>query len=140
MRGPRWKSIPGRVRDKEREIEDIRARMDDLHEFYLRLGSLELINTKEKAKHQWSAIKLIAMVDSIETIHRVEVFEDGLTVLCFGTSMQDYDGSYKSIDQLPKWMQDKLHVLAMMDYKPPTKTVEGIGRRISRDVFWVVGE
>lgn len=101
---------------------------------------MELINTKEKAKYQQSAIKLIAMVDSIETIHRVEVFEGGLTVLCFGTSMQNYDGLYQSIDQLPKWMQDKLHVLAMMDYKPPTKTVEGIGRRISVDVFWVIGE
>lgn len=117
----------------------MKARMAQMHDLYY--GSIaEDITTKEEAHRLGEYVQIMAMVDSIETIHRVEVFEDGLTVLCFGTSMQDYDGMYQSIDQLPKWMQDKLHVLAMMDYKPPTKTVEGIGRRISRDVFWVIGE
>ena len=80
------------------------------------------------------------MVDALEKIYRVEVFDDKLIVLSFGMEMEDLDGSYKSIDELPQWMRDRLHVLSMMDYKPPTTTVKGVGRRISREVFWVVSE
>lgn len=103
-----------------------------------RFAYLELINSKDSAKHQASAIKLIAMVNALEKIHRVEVFENGLTVLCLGLDVASYEGYYSRIEDLPEWMQRKLHALSMMDYNPPTKTVEGVGRRISRDVFWVV--
>jgi hypothetical protein len=98
------------------------------------------INTKKEAKRLERYAINIAMVDALEKIYRVEVFEDGLTVLSFGVEMADLDGSYKSIDELPQWMRDRLHVLSMMDYKPPTATVKGVGRRISREVFWVVCE
>ena len=100
----------------------------------------ESIRTKEAAELYEGYATTIAMVDALEKIYRVEVFEDGLTVLSFGVEMADLDGRYKSIDELPQWMRDRLHVLSMMDYKPPTTTVKDVGRRISREVFWVVCE
>jgi hypothetical protein len=96
------------------------------------------IKSKEDVELYEKYATAIAMVDALEKIYRVEVFEDGLTVLSFGIEMADLDGRYKSIDELPQWMRDRLHVLSMMDYKPPTTTVKDVGRRISREVFWVV--
>jgi hypothetical protein len=98
------------------------------------------IKSKEDAERYEKYATTIAMVDALEKIYRVEVFDDKLIVLSFGMEMEDLDGSYKSIDELPQWMRDRLHVLSMMDYKPPTTTVKGVGRRISREVFWVVSE
>lgn len=48
------------------------------------------------------------------------------------------DGVYQSTDDLPEWMQERLAVLMVMRHEPPTTEVEGVGRRISRDVFWVL--
>jgi hypothetical protein len=111
----------------------------ELHQHYMTVMTKE-INTKEEAKRLERYAIDIAMVDALEKIYRVEVFDDKLIVLSFGMEMEDLDGSYKSIDELPQWMRDRLHVLSMMDYKPPTTTVKGVGRRISREVFWVVSE
>jgi hypothetical protein len=108
-----------------------------MHDLYY--GSMaEEIETKEEANRLGEYVQNMAMVNALEKIHRVEVSEDGLTVVCLGLNVTPHDGTYSRIEDLPEWMQQKLHVLTMMDYKPPTKTVEGIGRRISRDVFWVV--
>jgi len=109
----------------------------ELHRSWLSRYATE-IKSKEDAELYEKYATTIAMVDALEKIYRVEVFEDGLTVLSFGMEMEDLDGSYKSIDELPQWMRDRLHVLSMMDYKPPTTTVKDVGRRISREVFWVV--
>jgi hypothetical protein len=48
-----------------------------------------------------------------------------------------HDGHYINVDVLPKWVQERLAVLMMMNYTPPTEEVESVGRRISRDVYWV---
>ncbi len=116
---------------------EMKARVARMHDLYY--GSMaEDVTTKEDAYRLEIYVQDIAMVNALEKIHRVEVFEDGLTVLCLGLEVTSHDGTYSKIEDLPEWMRKKLHVLSMMDYKPPTKTVEGIGRRISRDVFWVV--
>lgn len=47
------------------------------------------------------------------------------------------DGTYNSVEDLPQWMQDKLAVLAIMSFEPPTSHVKDVGQRISRFVFWV---
>lgn len=46
-------------------------------------------------------------------------------------------GYYGSPDELPEWVQNKLAVLMTVDSTPPTQPVEGVGQRISRNVFWV---
>lgn len=71
-------------------------------------------------------------------IYRVSICPDGVDVVCFGLGIDTiHDGHYINADVLPKWVQERLAVLMMMSYAPPTEEVEGVGRRISRDVYWV---
>ena len=73
-----------------------------------------------------------------DSIYRVSVCPDGVDVVCFGMGVDTiHDGHYINVDVLPKWVQERLAVLMMMTYTPPTEEVEGVGRRISRDVYWV---
>jgi hypothetical protein len=60
-------------------------------------------------------------------------------VTCVGLEKVDAqaEGVYRSTNLLPDWMQEKLAVLTMMSAEPPTKIVEGIGRRIDHDRYWV---
>jgi hypothetical protein len=44
---------------------------------------------------------------------------------------------YATADSLPEWLQRKVSVLMGVDYNIPTEPIPGIGRRISRHVFWV---
>jgi hypothetical protein len=73
-----------------------------------------------------------------DSIYRVSVCTDGVDVVCFGMGVDTiHDGHYINVDVLPKWVQERLAVLMMMNYTPPTEEVESVGRRISRDVYWV---
>jgi hypothetical protein len=73
-----------------------------------------------------------------DNIYRVSICTDGVDVVCFGLGIDTvHDGHYINADVLPKWVQERLAVLMMMTYTPPTEEVEGVGRRISRDVYWV---
>ena len=75
---------------------------------------------------------------SDDSIYRVSVCPDGVDVVCFGMGVDSiHDGHYINSDVLPKWVQERLAVLMMMTSTPPTEEVEGVGRRISRDVYWV---
>jgi hypothetical protein len=75
---------------------------------------------------------------SDDNIYRVSVCTDGVDVVCFGMGVDTiHDGHYINVDVLPKWVQERLAVLMMMTSTPPTEEVEGVGRRISRDVYWV---
>ena len=44
---------------------------------------------------------------------------------------------YASVAELPKWAQERVAVLMLCDPTPPTQDVDGVGRRIDRDVYWV---
>lgn len=61
----------------------------------------------------------------------VDCFEE---VNCVDKTISGY---YGSPDELPEWVQNKLAVLMTVDSTPPTQPVEGVGQRISRNVFWV---
>lgn len=77
-------------------------------------------------------------VISDDCIYRVSICPDGVDVICFGMGVDTvHDGHYINADVLPKWVQERLAVLMMMSYAPPTEEVEGVGRRISRNVYWV---
>lgn len=80
-------------------------------------------------------------------VYRIQVVpgKDGgrvYNVVCFGVVFIDrwaeWEGKYNSFDALPSWMQERLAVLNMLSYIPPTETIPGVGRRISEYVFWVV--
>lgn len=44
------------------------------------------------------------------------------------------------VNDLSKDVQEKLAVLLMRSYDPPTELIEGVGRRIDKNVFWVFVE
>jgi hypothetical protein len=76
-----------------------------------------------------------------DNVYRVHVASDTgyVTVACIGLESVDaiIDGNYGNTDKLPDWMQEKLAVLTMMSSKPPTEFVNGVGRRINGDTYWV---
>jgi hypothetical protein len=51
--------------------------------------------------------------------------------------LPDLKNLYKSVDDLPKWVQDKLAVLMICDLSKPTPIIANVGRRISENIFWV---
>jgi len=48
------------------------------------------------------------------------------------------EGHYERASDLPEWIQEKIAVLSLLI--PPDGPIEGVGRRIDRNVFWVYPE
>jgi len=75
------------------------------------------------------------------TVYRVALHpdRDDIEVVSIGMERVDTtpDTVYTSFSKLPKWMQEKLQVMIMLDDTAPTEHVEGLGRRISKYVFWL---
>lgn len=77
-----------------------------------------------------------------DKIYRVSINNGKAVVFCFGVDMLDpqAEGEYDSVDDLPKWVQDRIAVLMITSAKPPTSEVEGIGRRIDENTFWLYAD
>lgn len=75
---------------------------------------------------------------ALEKIHRVQFTKTKIFVLSLGLTLDSQEGVYEDASKLPDWIQDRIAVLSMMSTEPPTKFVEGVGRRIDEHVFWVV--
>jgi len=45
--------------------------------------------------------------------------------------------SYDSVDELPKWVQDKLAVLMLLDHTKQNEEIKNVGRRINSSIYWV---
>jgi hypothetical protein len=65
--------------------------------------------------------------------------KNSIKVQCIGMYCVDsmVDGSYSGMEELPQWMQEKVALLMMTSYIPPTIDVKGVGRRINERTFWV---
>ena len=101
---------------------------------------LRLLNRVWQVDIRSASYKMLENVPVVtdDSIYRVSVCPDGVDVVCFGMGVDTiHDGHYINVDVLPKWVQERLAVLMMMTHTPPTEEVEGVGRRISRDVYWV---
>jgi hypothetical protein len=71
---------------------------------------------------------------------RVRVTEHGALELSgLEIELSDYGlcKNYESVDSLPKWIQDKLRKLQVLNVPPPGVTVEDVGERMSVNTFWV---
>ena len=101
---------------------------------------LRLLNRVWQVDIRSASYKMLENIPVVtdDSIYRVSVCPDGVDVVCFGMGVDTiHDGHYINVDVLPKWVQERLAVLMMMTSTPPTEEVEGVGRRISRDVYWV---
>lgn len=75
------------------------------------------------------------------TVYRVALHpdRDDIEVVSIGMERVDTtpDTVYTHFSRLPTWMQDRLHVMNLLNDTAPTEHIEGIGRRISKYVFWL---
>lgn len=79
------------------------------------------------------------MSDINQPMYRVCITLAGVSVMNFDITDMDVclDKTYNCIDALPNWIKERLAVLMMTSPTPPTDPVDGIGRRISENIFWV---
>jgi hypothetical protein len=86
-----------------------------------------------------TAAPLLARMDD-NNAYRISVQGNGrIEVLCFGIESIDteLEGYYDSLQDLPKWVQERIALLSMLKSEPPTEDVEGVGRRINVSTYWV---
>ena len=81
----------------------------------------------------------VEQVGQSREVLRLEVVDGSVTIINFSLEMLDNDisGWYSEVDLLPDWVKDRLALLMMVNPTPPTKYVDGVGRRISETVFWI---
>jgi len=93
----------------------------------------------ERGKHPTKQI-LTHMIRDEPKTYRISINQKGgIEVVCFDLENIDseLEGYYDDVSGLPTWVQERIAVLAVCHTNPPTPTVEGIGRRISENVYWV---
>lgn len=80
-----------------------------------------------------------ASTDPDNYTYRVSIDGRTIRIICFGIPTIDVDceGEYDGADALPDWVQDRLAILMMTPNDKPTADIRSIGRRISKDVFWI---
>ena len=99
-------------------------------------------STPQLMRDQNGYLWLVAWDPDEDNLYRVAI--DPLTkrveIICLGIDAADtaVEGIYKDTSELPDWAQERLAVLSMMESKPPTTPVEGIGQRIDQYTFWIV--
>lgn len=75
-----------------------------------------------------------------DNAYRISLQHNGrVEILCFGIESIDteLEGYYDSLQDLPKWVQERIALLSMLKHEPPTEEVEGVGRRINVSTYWV---
>lgn len=76
---------------------------------------------------------------TLDMTYRVELGTHYVVVISFGMEplALAVEGTYSGVEELPQWMQDKLHVLQILHEPPPVTDVPGVGRRMARNLYWV---
>ena len=97
----------------------------------------------------WLERELLLIVSSYmrerkpDRVYRVSVDNTTKLVHTISFGMERVDVSqervYSTINDLPMWAQEAIAVLMMTSPKPPTTEVEGVGRRIDENTFWLYG-
>jgi hypothetical protein len=53
-------------------------------------------------------------------------------------AVEEKEQFFDSPSDLPKWVQDRVALLSMFDpNEKPAQTIEGIGRRVDENTFWI---
>lgn len=87
--------------------------------------------------------EILAYMEMIkkEPVYRISINPDNtIQTTCYemlDAFKPQLKNHYESVDELPKWVQDKLSVLMLLDHNVTNNEVKTVGRRISEDIFWV---
>ena len=77
-------------------------------------------------------------------VYRISVHENARVNITWFDLIENFapelDEVYDSVQDLPQWVQERLAVLMVLDPTQVNEEIEGVGRRISKHVFWVFGE
>lgn len=94
---------------------------------------------EERLLHLRNALlmELTGRVDDDEELWRVTVTVLGVTALYIGLGTKP-ELKVNSLPDLPHWMQERVAVLNMLTERPPTSPIQGVGRRITDTVYWIV--
>jgi hypothetical protein len=86
-------------------------------------------------------LKILRMIET-DPIYRIKINSDCSVETTAYDLMDKFkpelDGHYESLDNLPKWVQDRLSVLMLLDHNNINHMIDKVGRRISEEIFWVV--
>lgn len=88
------------------------------------MGAMETTNTKTAKPTYGAFIRVVVLPD------------DHVEVTSVGGAKRSPTG-VMHVSKLPQSVLDRLYVLNMRSCIPPTEYIDGVGRRISKDVFWV---
>lgn len=106
-----------------------------------------LINYDLSRRTFFEIMETIAMTIEVtlppyDKIYRVCIRDSKVEVVCLGLDNVDAEatGDYSSVQELPAWMHDKLAALSLFQCGTFMPVVEGVGRRISEDIFWLFVE
>ena len=99
----------------------------------------------DRSKQQISAPEkvILAYIEKTkkEPIYRIKINDDGtVDTDCYemmDSFQPELQGGYDNVDELPKWVQDRISVLMLLDHKVLNQEVKSVGRRISENIFWV---
>ena len=95
---------------------------------------------REVSAPETEILRYIEMMKE-EPIYRIEIKEDNTVETTCYEMLDAFDPQlkkwYESIDELPKWVQDKIAVLMLLDHTQTNKEIKNIGRRINRTTYWV---
>jgi hypothetical protein len=76
-----------------------------------------------------------------EPVYRIEIKEDNTVETTCYEMLDAFNPElkkwYESIDELPKWVQDKIAVLMLLDHTKTNEEIKNVGRRINRTTYWV---
>lgn len=94
---------------------------------------------KVESEELYTRRPLAHMIRDEPKTYRISLTKGGVEIVCFDLENIDseLEGHYDSVSDLPTWVQERVAVLAVCSPNPPTPSVEGIGRRISENVYWV---
>lgn len=81
---------------------------------------------------------------SHDIIYRVKVIEgtNSIHVACIGMECVDSTmrEGYYAVSELPDWFSGRLAVLSICSTDPPIPELEGVGRRVDENTYWVYAE
>ena len=87
---------------------------------------------------------LVSMLKQ-EPIYRLEIHDRTGEVItdCYDlleNFAPELKRSYNNINDMPKWAQEKIALLMVLDPSKVNEEVVGVGRRITRNVYWLYKE
>jgi len=127
------------MRDLNKEVKELRVMAWVMHDLFI-FTKKDMFLTDFKI----DLYKVTYDMLKDKPIYRIELHPDNTVQTSCYDLMDGFNPKlnnfYESVDELPKWVQDSLSVLMVVDHTKVNQPIEKLGRRISEHIFWVFDE